>query len=480
MCGTSRLTLSLAVHMPLLQQGYNRLPPWIQDVALSAYGLRLRWLRYGAVQRRHLEELMALQWLSAEDQAARQNEQLRQTLNAAYRSVPFYRERGSPPAIRSVAELRALPIISKAEVRAAGRLLVSEGSGRLTVIHTGGSTGTPLSIYCNRSVLQSNYAFFERLKLWAGVPHRPRVATFAGRNIVRFDEPRRFWRHNHAMRTLLLSSYHISPVTVSRYADALGRFRPQLIDSYPSSLEPIARHLIATGRNDIRPTAVITSSETLFPETRALLERAFGCRVFDQYGSAEMVAFIGQCERGSYHVNPEYGVIELLHNDEPVGPGETGDIVATGFVNSVMPLIRYRLGDRATWGQGPCGCGRAFPVIERIEGRVDDVIITPDGKRVGRLDPIFKVVESAHESRIVQDALDHITVETVTDAGLPEKEEALLRQELMQRLGPAMRIDFRSVPRIPRTAGGKLRTVISVVSDEGFPVRPTESSHPSA
>jgi len=140
-----------------------------------------------------------------------------------------------------------------------------------------------------------------------------------------------------------------------------------------------------------------------------------------------------------------------------------GEIVATGFINPVMPLIRYATGDYGVLGKGPCLCGRAGDTLERIEGRMDDVIVTPEGNLVGRLDPIFKAVSSLYETRIVQDATDHVRVEIVVSGDFPTAMERELMDQLRARLGPTMRIDIVRVPNIERTGRGKLRTTVNLV-----------------
>jgi phenylacetate-CoA ligase len=379
--------------------------------------------------------------------------------------VPFYRARAlGERTFTSLDRLRDYPILTKDDVKAAGRALVSQRtSGSLVEIHTGGTTGKPLTIFCDRHTLQLSYAFFGRLREWAGIPNRGRVATFAGRRVVPAAAGAPFWRHNLSARTLLFSSYHISPATVDQYLEALGRFKPDLIDSYPSSLHPLATRMLERNVSSIRPRGIVTSSETLFAEVRRDLEAAFGCRVTDYYGAAEMAAFVGQCEKGRYHVNPEYGVVEVLRDGEPVRPGESGEIVATGFINPVMPLIRYATGDLAVMAEPGCECGRHFPVLDRVEGRMDDVIVTPDGRRVGRLDPIFKAVSSLFETQIVQDRPDHVRVEVVVRGPFPQSEERVLLEELRARLGNRMTIDIERVSVIERTGRGKLRTVVNLV-----------------
>ena len=450
---------------------YHRAPVWMQNLALSAYGARLRFLRYGREGRDMGQRLRDSEWWPAEQLAAYQRQTITDVIAAAVRDVPFYRDRGHPAAdcTASLDRLADLPVLTKGEVQRAGRALTSDRyrNARLEEIHTGGTTGKPLAVFCDRAVLQRNYAFFARFTESAGIARGARLATFAGRTLVPPDSRGPFWRHNLAANTLLCSSYHLAPNTIPAYVDALARFGPLMIDSYPSSLEPIARHLLAVGDTRIRPRAVITSSETLFPEVRALIEAAFGCPVFDHYGGAEMVALITQCDRGRYHVNHEFGVLEVLVDGRPARPGEVGEVIATGFINPVMPLLRYATGDYAVLAGEPCSCGRSSQVIERIEGRMDDVVITPEGRSVGRLDPIFKAVSSLHETRIVQDAVDHVRVETVVVGELAEKEERELMHQLRLRLGPSMRIDIVRVPRIERTARGKLRTVVNLVHRSG-------------
>jgi phenylacetate-CoA ligase len=401
---------------------------------------------------------------------------LNRVIDLARQTVPLYDGHRLPDRpLASLSEIRRLPLLTKEELQQPAARITSSryGGMHLQEVHTGGTTGKPLTIYCDRATLQRNYAFFARFREWAGVPSGARVATFAGRTLVSpAQEAPPFWRRNAAANTLLFSSYHISPRTVEAYIGALEAFRPALIDSYPSSLEPIARHILSRGGSSLKPTAVITSSETLTPSVRELIEQALRTRVFDHYGAAEMAALVTQCQAGTYHVNPEFGIVEVLRDGEPVAAGESGDLVATGFINPVMPLIRYATGDTAIQGAETCPCGRAFPTLLAIEGRRDDVLITPDGRRIGRLDPIFKAVSSLHETRIVQDAADHVRVEMVLHTDLAPEEDTSLRRELGNRLGPLMRVDLVRVSRLPRTARGKLQAVVNEVAVRARPNAP--------
>ena len=213
------------------------------------------------------------------------------------------------------------------------------------------------------------------------------------------------------------------------------------------------------------PKVIVTSSETLLEPQRQTITRVFACPVRDQYGSAEMAGFIAECDRGRYHAASEcYGVVEVVDaRGEPVPPGEIGELCLTGFINPAMPLIRYLIGDAARVSTVGCDCGRAGLVIESIEGRMDDVILTPSGRHVGRLDPAFKGVRGVRESQILQTALDRIVVKIVTDETRDFDPNGLV-ENLTERLGPDVKIGLLEyVDTIPKESNGKFRSVKSLL-----------------
>lgn len=455
----------------LAQAVYDRSPVWMQNLLLSAYGFSLYRARYGGSYRQHLARLLRTERYSRSELAELQAVELRRLLTHAARHVPWYArlfaEHGiSPDGIDPDNLGRALPILEKDTVRTRTGLLIADNvaGGALHTINTSGTTGSPLVIRATADALRRNYAFFERFLRTAGVRSRDRSVTFAGRMLLpagRLEPP--YWRSNWAMNTLLCSSYHLSDSTAEAYIRCIARFRPRYIDAYPSAAYTLALYLMERPELPrIRPKAIVTSSETLLEHQRALIEEAFGCPVYDQYGSAELAACITQCEHGSYHVNPEYGIVEIVREDgRPAAPGEAGELICTGFLNDAMPMIRYRIGDSAIASDRSCGCGRAWPVVESLLGRVDDVIVTPDGRRIGRLDPLFKGLTGIKEAQIVQVAPNRLEVNLVRDNAYDPSVGARLVEALSLRVGRDMQIELRFLERIPRTAAGKFRSVVS-------------------
>jgi phenylacetate-CoA ligase len=457
----------------LAERVYFRSPLAVQNVLTSLYGLRLRRERYGGGFSSYLRDLMATQWLDAGQLAALQTRLLRDLLAQVAGSTPFYRELGvRPEDITSLEDLRHFPLLSKRRVREEQQIFVNPAIARrhLTSVHTSGTTGAPLTVVLTKEARRRNYAFFARSKLWAGVGLGDRSVTFAGRVFVPPGATRPpFWRSNWFCRNTLFSSYHLSAATSEAYFEAMKALQPALIDSYPSSVYILARYMAEKGLTGIRPKAIITSSETLLQHQRQLVEAIFGCRVFDQYGSAEQVAFICQCEHGSYHVNPEYGVVELLDaRGRPVRQGEVGEITATGFTNQAMPLIRYRTGDMAAWGDRPCNCGRHSSTVTQIEGRQDDLLVTVDGRLVGRLDPVFKGVDSTiAAAQIVQEDYGRIVLRLERGPRYKEADGMSVVAEIKKRLGQEMDVTLEYPEHIARGPGGKFRAVICKVQRQG-------------
>jgi len=395
-------------------------------------------------------------------------------LTHAVENVPYYQknvrlEKPGIEAISSMDILRELPILEKRILRETPEMLMSKSydTRKLVKINTSGTTGTPLTIYISPDARKKNYAFFERSKQWAGINGFERSITFAGRTIVPAGQKEPpYWRKNLVFNNMSFSSYHLSKNTVEDYLEAIREIKPVFIDSYPSSISFIADHLIRNNADEIKVKAVITSAETLFTHQREKIEKAFGCKVYDQYGSAEQVVFVCQCEKGSYHLNPEYGYLEVLDkNNQPVKAGELGEFVCTGFTNTAMPLIRYKIGDMGILSDKQCACGRHFPVVERIDGRDDDVLITPDGRYIGRLDPIFKGVENTiKESQIIQEKIDLIRILIVRSEGYQEKHGEFIVSELGKRMGTTLAYKIEYVDSIPRAKNGKYRAVICNVN----------------
>ena len=190
---------------------------------------------------------------------------------------------------------------------------------------------------------------------------------------------------------------------------------------------------------------ITTSAETVLPEWREIIEKVFKIKIYDQYGAAEMCVFVAQCPEGSYHIHTDYGILEFIREDGTTAKfGEEAELVCTSLINPVMPLIRYKIGDRGIASDKSCKCGLPFPVIEKLLGRIDDFIVTPDGRKIGRLSPVVKNFP-LKEVQYIQNDRQSVDILIVKDKGYEINTEKKLIEELRKRLGNVIKINIKYV-----------------------------------
>jgi phenylacetate-CoA ligase len=259
------------------------------------------------------------------------------------------------------------------------------------------------------------------------------------------------------MRQLYLSSFHLAPDLMPHYLDALVRYRVVFIAAYPSSVHALAQEVLRLGRRDLQMAAVYTNAEPVLPEQRKTISAAFQCPVRETYGMAETVAGASECASGRLHQWPEFGYVEVQPD---------GELVCTGLLNPDMPLVRYRVGDRGRPAStvGPCGCGRELPAMGAIDGRTNDLLVTPDGRQVFWLNPVFYGLP-VRQSQIAQEELDLLRVRVAPAEGFTTDTEQTIMDRLRERMGD-VRVLVEHVDEIPRTSNGKLRAVVCNLSPE--------------
>ena len=464
--------------MTTRERVYARLPPPLQHAAVSAYGYSWRRRRRGGCFRAYVAEFAAREWLTAESWDEWQEIRLRKILGRALQT-PFYSSAWASLGMDDEAverfalrDLARLPTVSKDDVRKHPQRFCMAGTPPKGALAwpTSGSTGTPLITYHSSDDLRRGLALREaRYSSFAGVDHSMPRATFGGR-IVEPDPDSRgpFHRYNIAERQLYFSAYHLSATTLGAYADALRQHQSRWLTGYSSTIYELSRLALAEGVQLPPVLAVITTAEPVPDHFRVCISQAFGCRVTQEYGLAEEVCFALECERGSLHVSPDAGVVEILDTQGyPCPPGVVGEIVATGLIREAQPLVRYRTGDLACWATGNCGCGRSMPVLARIEGRVDDAVVTSDGRRVSRLTAVARGLSDIRYMQFVQERAGRLTVIVVTDQHpLAEAVREEIVRRLVARLGTGMEIDVMQADEPERTARGKIRAVINRAAEE--------------
>jgi phenylacetate-CoA ligase len=429
-------------------------------------------IRCGRAFRETADFLEESQWWSRKDLDNYQMRRLAQLLEHAYANTVYYRrifdERGLKPGdIQSFADLRKLPCLTKEIVRRNGKDLVATNfpESKREALMTSGTTDMPLTFYQEKGVAEARERAFIH-HLWSRVGFRAGHRSIYMRGYLPSGSgPRAFSGRNPLDWALSLSSFHLNRESFPRYVDTIRRFRPDFLNVYPSAAIILAHYMKEAGVppfTGIR--AVMCSSETLHPWQRAVLEEVFGCRVYSFYGHSEKAVLAGECEESAhYHIQPEYGLVEVPE-DCPTAEGEEAatEVVATSFNNFVMPLIRYRTRDLAEFAPGRCACGRNHSLIKQIHGRAQEYLVNPSGEPVTFTwadIAIWEVPDKVNGYQFIQDEPGRVALHIEPlSAFTPEEEEAVKGAFL--KYYPNIAIELRLVDSLPRTKRGKLKYLI--------------------
>jgi len=452
---------------------YNALPVPVQNVLCTVDGYR----RYRQRFTRHFHEKLH-EWEQTVHDAPelhheRQWQGLKALIERARSQVPYYRflpqveDRGD--ALESIQKtLGEIPPLEKSVYRARTGDFLANDASRTSYAErsTSGTTGTALRIFDGVERFAENYAAVWRQRRSFGVDLDDPFFAFTGgiTTPLRQNRPP-FWRIDHYSKRTLFSVYHMSPENLRHYIDRLFVAPARYAEGYPSALHLVGRAMLEAGRPlpEGRLAAVFTSSESLLAFQRDTIEKAFGAPVRDHYASTEHVVSMTACSENLLHVDMEFGIVEVEPVEETDGYVR-GPLLVTGLGRPAAPMIRYRIGDVGTKLKSPCPCGRPGDVFLDIDGRIEDYILTPEGRMVGRMDHVFKGRFDIAEAQIIQDEEDALKVLVIPGNDFDADSVHGLRRAIQSRVGKTMGVDVMLVESIPREPNGKFRAVKSSVA----------------
>lgn len=422
----------------------------------------------GPVRKRSAREVLSLPRAAMR---ARRLEMLRRLLVHAHATVPHYRERFDavgfrPEALRDLDGLRALPRLTRAELAGAGERLLSSAFAGVPLVEarTGGTTSASVPFRQTRGAVSWKDACAYVLKKRMGwrLGHRSAFLWGATQDGPPLDLD---WAHRtkdafvrrFVDRSLWLPAGELSDAVLDAHADRLARFRPHVLQAYPSAADLLARRLLATGRRLDVPVALLTA-EPVLPEQRERVRAAFGADVYTFYGARECGWIAAECPEHRLHVNTACVVLER---------DEDGSLLVTDLVNRAMPLIRYEIGDRGTLDPVPCPCGDPRPVLGAVEGRLNDVFTLPSGRRVpGVVADLraYRVGLGILEAQLVQTEPAVLEVNWVAAPQYRPGDEGEMRARLERVFFHELDVRLNRVERLRPSPNGKVRYCISRVA----------------
>ena len=445
----------------------HNLPYTVKQPFKYIYSVLPEQWRLGKTFRDTYNFLQESQWRSKKELENYQMQQLSKLLHHAYENVPYYQkifnERGlTPKDIQNFDDFKKLPYLTKEIIRDNLHDLTARNYPKSTLeyVTTGGSTGIPLGFYYEKGVsMVKEWAFM--LAQWNRAGFKIGDKRVILRGIV--ENSHKFWRYNPLQKTLTLSSGHMTDETMPAYINKIYKFHPAFLHVYPSAITILAKFMKS---NNIKPfpsiKAVLCGSENIYPWQRELLKEVFQCRIYSWYGQTEMCVLAGECEHSnSYHVFPEYGFVELLKNDGAplTDEGELGEIIGTGFINYALPFIRYKTMDLAVYTNTSCTCGRAYPLLKGIEGRLHEFIVTPKNRLISMtaINMHSDVFDNVKQFMFYQDTREKVVLNIIKKATYTERDTEYIKRELYKKLGEDITLEVRFVEHIPPTKSGKAR-----------------------
>jgi len=415
------------------------------------------------------ETLEELQWASRDELERHQRSKLVDLLRHAGEHVPWYRERidAGAPEEELLEAFASLPPLTKRHVqRSRGQLIADEPPARSTDKTTGGSTWEPVTIKKNPGAIAHERAATWMAYEWYGVRLGDRGARFWG-----FQTSPGGGRAKQRLTALVtnrirLSAFRFDDRDLAEYWEKCLRFEPKYFYGYVSMLTEFARYLRRNGHDgsDLGLTAIISTAEMLAEPQRELLRDTFAAPVQNEYGCGEVGPIAYECPNRSLHVMSDNVLVEVIREDgQPADVGETGRVYLTDLNNRAMPLIRYRVGDSAVVGES-CGCGRSFPVLERVWGREDDFVEDVGGKRyhgeyfIHLLERLPDLDQKLGRVRVVQESRSELVIELESVRDLSDRERRWVIDELENDL-EGVNVAIREVEEIPRLDSGKTRVI---------------------
>lgn len=343
---------------------------------------------------------------------------------------------------------------------------ISESEGIVSL--TGGTTGASMKVIYTKKDMQERFAILDHFRAQHGYELGKKTAWFSGKNLItQKDIDKGICSHYDFVNKIrFYSTFLINEKNFDVYWKSLNEFQPEFLVGFPSSVFEICQ--IARDRGlkyKGKVKVFFPTAETVLPEHREVISEILGCKLVDQYASSEGAPFILECSKGHLHIHPLTGIFEVV--DEDLNPAQSGQMLVTSFTTHGTPLIRYRIGDSITLADNSkkCNCGSIFPLVERIEGRTNDYILSPTHGKVnlGNISNSTKDTKGIVCFQLIQDKIDHLEVKIIVSKSFDKKQELNFISSLRERIGNEIELDIRYVEAIEKEKSGKFRIVKNLI-----------------
>jgi len=420
-----------------------------------------------------VHELENRQWWALPDLMKYCDEKTAALAQHAAAKVPYYRDlfQGLGVDAETISlpkDWGRIPILDKDALRIHHDRLTAgeEFASRALPNASGGSTGKPVKFFNDGAQLTGMFAAMHLWFSWAGwEPGEMCMHLWGGKPGPSFQN---YWKRMRARLAgqLIFPVYSYDEKAFASWWQIIQEYRPTILYAYPSVASAFSLWLESEGLSPTGFKGIFSSAEVLQPAQRGIIERVFGCRVYNQYGSRETPGLACECPHGGMHVLIDLARLEFVQL--PGDPPGQNRIIVTPLENYAQPLLRYDLGDMGNDIPTACPCGRGYPLMQLESGRRNDHFVAIDGRHIY---PSFFVhlmdgIDWVRQYQFRQTAPTQLSLllETLNkqpvDGKVADLRRALL-PHIHAQMGHDVSLDIDVVPLIERTAAGKHRHIIN-------------------
>lgn len=448
-----------------LKKLFFKLPYSLQNIAISLINTNLYRVRHSGKYRYYKEYYKKANSLSFKELNVEVEKKLNTFLNHSTQNSKWY-------SLYQGKKLSEFPILEKKDLLANLDSIktIAENQGIISL--TGGTTGASMKVIYTKENMQERFAILDHFRAQHDYKLGRKTAWFSGKNLITQNNINNgiCSHYDFINKIRFYSTFLINEKNFHVYWNSLNEFQPEFLIGFPSSVFEICQIAKSKGlKYKGKVKVFFPTAETVLLEHRQVISEILGCKLVDQYASSEGAPFILECSAGNLHTHPLTGIFEVV--DDNLKPVRSGQMLVTSFTTYGTPLIRYRIGDTITLADSAkqCACGSFFPLVERIEGRTSDYILSPTHGKVnlGNISNSTKDTKGIVCFQLIQDRLDLLEVKMVVNKEFDNTQELNFIKALRERVGDSIQFNINYVEDIPKEKSGKFRIVKNNLKIQG-------------
>ena len=444
-----------------IKKVYLNSPFWLKKVFANLEGIRRNHYRRSGSYNQYYNNIQIEKALG-EYNSEKQIEKFNNLVEYVREAIPFYKEQLHLDFLNTINDIKKLPLTSKNIMKNNIEKFINVfQKNKLWRSNTSGSTGNPFSYYRDRNSMQYEYALYDKLYDYVAGNQRYNKARISGVNVIKVEcRKPPFWYYIKVYNQLQCSAYHIDGETFKFYIDAFDRYDAKLGTGYAKSWFFLAQYMNQANYRYNNLKGIVTDSEGLSEEEKLEIEKAFNCPVYQTYGLSEVGMVAVQCEYGHYHIFSDRCYVEIIDaHGNVLEDGNAGEIVVTDLYSFDAPFIRYKTGDMGVLERRSCKCGWMSPYIKELYGRIEDYVVTKEGRRVTRLGHIALPAKGVIGMQLVQAKPGELIINVLPGESFSPDSMNEVIALAKDYLGN-MDITWRTVENLEKTNAGKTKFII--------------------